>query len=191
MEPILKKLVDILCGTLDNQAQIDAEIAQGKQIHPYAKHITDSCDAKIINRPPDHEGIYILEESYYVYPGKDEVELKPLFFYFRSDGASKVFLESVQIPSKFTKEEFTNDNAALIIDWNNLEIRAFGVAEYLWYEEERCFKVDHEADIGNGVTFRLIETLNYEGLQVMELIHKDGVKITPYDTPILYKKVKS
>jgi len=102
MDSILKKFTDILCGTLDNQAQINQQIADGEQLHPYAKHVTDICDHKIINRPADHEGLYILEESYYTKPGSDEIELKPLLFYMRSDGVSKALLNSVQIPTKFS-----------------------------------------------------------------------------------------
>ncbi len=190
MDIILQKFSDILCGSLDNQAQIDAEIANGKQLHPYAKHVTAICDHKIINRPTRHEGMYILEESYYVYPGKEEMELKPLLFYMRSDGKSKALLQSVQIPPHISKEDATNANDALIFDWNELKIRPFGVAEYTLHEEG-YFTVDHEADMGNGLTFRLIETLSQEGLEVMELVHKNGVKITPYETPIAYKRIKS
>ncbi len=186
MDDILKKFTDILCGSLDNQEQIDQERAAGKQVHPYARHITAICDDKIINRPSDHEGLYILEESYYVKPGSDMMELKPLLFYMRSDGVSKALLNSVQIPAKFSKEQARNDNKTFIMDWNDLELRAFGTAEYE-LQTDGSFKVDHQADMGGGITFRLIETLSKDGLSVMELVHKDGVKLTPYDTPILYK----
>lgn len=190
MDKILKRFAEVLCGSLDNQQQIDEEIKAGKQIHPYAKHVTDICDHKIINRPDDHEGMYILEESYYIKPGETEVELKPLLFYMRSDGISKALLQSVQIPTKFEKSEVTNDNKDLIFDWNELEIRPFGVAEYSLHNGD-YFTVDHSADMGNGVNFRLIETLSSDGLEVMELVHVNGVKVTPYDTPILYKKIRS
>ena len=188
MDDILRQFTKILCGTLDNQAQVDEERLVGNQIHPYAKHITDICDHKIVNRPADHEGIYILEESYYVYPGK-EMELKPLLFYVRSDGKSKALLNSVQIPLQFSKEEATNDNEDFILDFNELELRPFGTAEYE-LQSDGSFKVNHKADMGNGITFQLIETLSEKGLSVMELVHKDGVKLTPYDTPILYVPVK-
>ncbi len=189
MDDILKRFTDILCGSLDNTEQVEKERKAGKQIHPYAKHVTDICDHKIINRPADHPGLYILEESYYIKPGSEETELKPLLFYMRSDGISKALLNSVQIPEKFSKEEATNDNEKFIMDWNDLKLRPFGTAEYE-LQENGSFKVDHEADMGGGLTFRLIETLSTSGLEVMELIHKDGVKLTPYDTPIIYKTIE-
>lgn len=188
MDKILTRFTEILCGTLDNQAQIDAEIATGQQIHPYAKHVTAICDHKIFNRPEGHEGLYILEESYYIYPGK-ELELKPLLFYMRSDGKNKALLQSVQIPERLTKVEVTNDNASLMLDFNELTIRNFGVAEYTMHDDGAYFTVDHLADMGGGITFRLTETLSDEGLTVMEMVKKDGIQLTPYNTPILYKNV--
>lgn len=189
MDHILKRFTQILCGTLDNQAQIDREKKAGKQVHPYAKHVTAICDHKIINRPEGHEGLYILEESYYIYPGKEEVELKPLLFYMRSDGKNKALLQSVQIPERLEKVEVTNDNKELVLDFKELSIRNFGVAEYTLHEEG-YFTVDHKANMGNGITFQLIETLSDKGLDVMELVKKDGIKITPYDTPIEYRRVE-
>jgi len=185
-DTILDKFVQILCGTLDNKAQVDQEVAANNQVHPYAVHVTAVCNHKIINRPEDHEGLYILEESYYTYPGK-ELDIKPLLFYVRADG-NKVLLNSVQIPPHLNKADVINANQDLIFDWNDLKLRPFGTAEYV-YHEEGHFTVDHEADMGDGLTFRLIETLSTEGLNVMELVHKDGVKLTPYDTPILYRRV--
>ena len=171
MDHLLEKFAKILCGTLDNQAQIDRERAAGKQIHPYARHVTDICNHKIINRPENHDGLYILEESYYVKPSAEVMELKPLLFYVRSDGESKVLLNSVQIPAHFTKEQARNDNKTFIMNFDDLEIRTFGTAEYR-LQNDGSFNVDHKADMGGGVTFRLIETLSKDGLDVMELVHK-------------------
>ncbi len=187
MNATLKKFAEILCGTLDNQKQIDAEIAAGKQIHPYAKHVTDVCDHRIINRPEGHPGIYILEESYYVKPGQSETEIKPLFFYITVKGDNSVLLHSIQVPLHMKPEEVINANDDLVFDFNELEMRPWGPAEYTWHEDKHCFTVDHEDPI-NGIVFRLTETLKEGELFVMELVHKDGVKITPYDTPIHYIK---
>lgn len=190
MDKILKRFTDILCGTLDNMAQVARERVAGRQVHPYAKHVTAICDHKIINRPSNHEGLYILEESYYIPPGKTEaeMELKPLLFYMRSDGKNKALLQSVKIPEKYTKAEVTNDNEDLVFDWHDLTFSPFGVAEYTLQVTDQ-FTVNHIANMGNGITFQLIETLSDEGLEVMELVRKDGVKITPYDTPIEYRNV--
>lgn len=189
MEPILKKFADILCGTLDNQAQVDAELAAGKQIHKYAKHVTAICDHKIINRPKSHPGIYILEESYYINPGQNEIEIKPLFFYITvGEKKNTALLHSMQVPMHIKPEEAINANEDLVFDFHEIEMRAWGPAEYTWHETEQYFTVDHEDPI-DGITFRLIETLKEGELFVMELVHKDGVKLTPYDTPLHYIKI--
>ena len=135
MDTILQKFTEILCGSLDNQQQIKEEKATGKQLHPYAKHVTAICNHKIINKPNNNEGIYILEESYYIYPEKDTTELKPLLFYVRSYKNSKVLLQSIQIPERFAKEEVTNNNDQLIFDWNELKTSSFGTATYLLHSE--------------------------------------------------------
>ena len=187
MDKVLKRFTDILCGTLDNQAQVDKERAEGNQVHPYAKHVTDICNHKVINRPEGHEGIYVLEESYYTYPGK-AMDIKPLIFYLRSDGKSKVFLESIKAPHLDPKT-ITNANDDLILDYNKLEVGPFGAAEYTLQVTDQ-FTVNHIGDIGNGMTFQLIETLSDGHLSVMELVRQDGVKLTPYDTPIDYIKIE-
>ena len=186
MDKVLKRFTDILCGTLDNQAQVDKEKAAGNQVHPYAKHVTDICDHLVINRPKGHEGIYVLEESYYTYPGKP-MDIKPLIFYLRSDGDRKVFLESIKAPH-LDPASITNDNAALILDYNKLEVGPFGTAEYTLQVTDQ-FTVNHIGDLGNGLTFQLTETLSDGHLSVMEIVRQNGVKITPYDTPIEYIKI--
>lgn len=185
MDKVLKRFTDILCGTLDNKAQVDKEKAAGKQVHPYAKHVTDICDHLLINRPNGHEGIYVLEESYYTYPGKP-MDIKPLIFYLRSDGNRKVFLESIKAPH-IDPATITNDNPALILDFNKLEVSSFGTAEYTLQVTDQ-FTTNHIGVIGPGMTFQLTETLSDGHLSVLEIVRKDGVKLTPYDTPIDYIK---
>ncbi len=187
MDKILKRFTDILCGTLDNKAQIEAEKKAGEQVHPYAKHVTDLFSHRVLNRPKKHEGIYVLEESYYTYPG-EETSIKPLLFYLRSDGKRKVFLQSVQIPERFNLEDATNANEAFVLDYNELSIRPFGIAEYALMETDE-FTTNHIGVVGQGITFQLTETLSGHQLSVMEILRKDGVNLTPYDTPIIYKKI--
>ena len=47
---------EILCGDLDNRQQVANERALGKQVHPYAKHITRICDHRVKHRPEGHQG---------------------------------------------------------------------------------------------------------------------------------------
>ncbi len=186
MDKVLQRFTEILCGTLDNMAQIEAEKKEGTQVHPYAKHVTDICDHIVVNRPKNHEGIYVLEESYYTYPGK-ETEIKPLIFYLRSDGKSRVFLESIKAPH-LDQASITNANKDLILDYNKLVASPFGIAEYALQVTDE-FTVNHIGIVGEGITFQLTETLSDDCLSVMEIVRKDGIKLTPYDTPIEYRRV--
>ena len=177
---------EILCGDLDNRQQVANERALGKQIHPYAKHVTRVCDHRVKHRPEGHEGMYVLEESYYVYPGQ-EAQIKPLFFYLREQ-EDTVLLQSLVVPERWDHKEVVNSNESLSFEFEELVINErFGTAEYVMVEDI-FFTVNHPCDFGGGITFRLVETLHRDGLSVMEITKKDGVIITPYDTPLEYKK---
>lgn len=179
---------EILIGDLDNRAQIEEEQKQGNQIHPYAKHVTRDCTHIVRNLPEDIKGIFILEESYYTYPQKETV-VKPLLFFVVPYGEKSVQLHSMQIPAHLDKNKVINANSDLYFDYNELkESENFKPAIY-HYHEDGYFTVHHPNDLGNGMSFTLIETLTKEYLEVMELLEKDGQRLTPYDTPLIYKRI--
>lgn len=181
---------EILIGDLDNTEQIQEEKATGKQVHPYAKHITRECTKIVRNRPADQNGIYILEESYYTYPGK-ETEVKPLLFFIEPHGEKSVLLHSMQVPERLEPAEVINANEELFFDYHELkESERFKPALYQYHEGD-YFTVHHPNDLGNGMTFTLIETLTKDYLQVMELLERNGQRLTPYDTPLIYKRIKT
>ena len=61
--------------------------------------------------------------------------------------------------------------------------------QYIYTLADDKFTVNHPTDLGNGMTFTLIETLAKNRLEVMELLEKNGKKLTPYETPIIYERV--
>ena len=185
MGKILDKFVNILCGDLDNRDQVAQEKNAGQVIHPYAKHITRVCNYRINNMPDNIEGIFILEESYYTYPDRP-TEIKPLFFYIRETDKG-VLLQSIIIPEFLDKAEVTNDNPNLKFEYDELKFNEkFGTAHYNFHGD--YFTVDHHCDFGHGITFRLVETLGPDKLEVMEMYMSDGKLMTPYDTPLIYVK---
>ncbi len=187
MRQPLELFMEILCGDLDNREQVEAEQKAAKQVHPYAKHITRLCDHKVLNRPVDMDGHYILEESYYSYPDK-EMQVKPLLFYIRQKDEQSVSLQSIVVPERLDKAEVINANDELSFDYHELVVnQKFGIAEYTMHDNA-YFTTDHLCDFGNDVSFRLIETLSAEHLLVLELYTKAGQSLTPYNTPIIYKK---
>lgn len=182
---ILNQFVEVLCGDLDNSEQVAQELAAGQQVHPLAVHITRVCTHKIKNLPKDWDGVFILEESYYTYPGK-EMEIKPLFFKVTPHDEG-VYLESVLVTEKYDKKTVVNANEELKWDWNTLTVNdGFKRANYKIIADN-YFITDHQCDFGEGLTFRLTETLTEDYLIVMETLKKDGVQVTPYSMPIIYK----
>ncbi len=180
----IKLFEKIIVGHFDNQDQIDNEISDGQQIHPYAVHVTEVINHRISNIPSDFVGTFILEESYYTYPDGSK-KIKPLFFRVTPCGEFDIHLQSVQIPDRLDDKEVVNANPDLSFDYEELEVREqFGKATYHNIGDK--FVVNHLTDMGGGILFNLIETLSDGRLQVMELVKKNGHKITPYDSPIIY-----
>jgi hypothetical protein len=179
---------DVLCGTFDNKTQVAAEIKSGKQIHPLAKHVTAVANKKIKNLPANLSGYFILEESYYTTEGKP-MEIKPYLFFIEPVSDTQIKLSSYSLPTDIPKADIRNDNAAFILDFKTISVsKTFKPAIYTLADGK--FTVNHPTDLGNGMTFTLIETLSKNRLEVMELLEKNGKKLTPYDTPIIYDRTK-
>jgi hypothetical protein len=175
-------------GDLDNIEQINAEVKAGKQIHPYAKHVNRLLDAKIKNLPKDYNGFYILEESYYTYPNKP-MEEKPYLFWFEKTGKGEVKLHSLQIPKNIDKKDLKNDNKKLSLNYADLkDSPTFKPAIYT--RTANGFYIKAPVDLPNGMKFTLEETIGKESFEVMELLEKGGKSMTPYSTPIIYKRIQ-
>jgi hypothetical protein len=174
-------------GDLDNIEQINAEVKAGKQIHPYAKHVNSLLDAKIKNLPKDYNGFYILEESYYTYPNKP-MEEKPYLFWFEKTGKGEIRLHSLQIPKNIDKKDLKNDNKKLSLNYADLkDSPTFKPAIYT--RTANGFYIKAPVDLPNGMKFTLEETIGKESFEVMELLEKGGKSLTPYSTPIIYKRI--
>lgn len=179
-----------ITGDFDNSEQVVAEIKAGKQIHPLAIHVNRVANDKIKNLPADLNGFFIIEESYYLTEGKP-VDIKPYLFLFRAKSNNEVELSVYQLPEVVKKEEFRNDNQNLLIDYNTLKLSpTFKGAVYLWNVKAKTFSTNAPNELGNGMKFTLIETFSANKLSVMELLEKDGKRLTAYDTPIIYKRKK-
>jgi hypothetical protein len=179
---------DVLCGEFDNKNQVELERKNGKQIHPFAKHITAIANQKIKNFPVDLAGYFILEESYYTYEGK-QMEVKPYLFFIEKVSEAQIKLSSYSMPTDIPKADIRSNNAAFSLDFTKISVsKTFKPAIYTLIDGK--FTVNHPTDLGNGMTFTLIETLSRNRLEVMELLEKNGKKLTPYDTPIIYERIK-
>jgi hypothetical protein len=178
----------IITGDFDNSRQVAEELAAGKQIHPLAKHVNRIADNKIKDLPKDDNSFWIIEESYYEYPGKP-VDVKPYLFKFSQGDGNTVLLKVYQFPSDIKKEDIKNSNENLVLLFNALQPSStFKGAAYTYDATAGTFSTNAPNDLGNGMKFTLTETLSKDKLSVMELLEKDGKRITPYDTPIVYDR---
>lgn len=189
--PKKDKLIDIfksyIVGEFDNSKQVVEEIKKGKQIHPLAIHVNAEVNSRFLNLPKDLKGFFLLEESYYQYPNKS-LDIKPYLFYFKED-KNTITLKVYQFPKELKKEECRNDNKNLTFDFNLLELSpTFKGATYTYNAANKTFSTKSENELPNNMKFTLIETFTTKQLQVMELLEKEGQRLTPYDTPILYDR---
>jgi hypothetical protein len=186
-----KRAIDLfkqyIVGDFNNTAQVAAELQAGQQIHPQAVHVNRIADAKILGAPKV-DGFWLLEESYYTYPGKP-MEVKPYLFLFEAIGDTAVRLTPYKLPSNIAAPDIRNDNAQLSFDYREImPSPSFKPANYQLREGK--FYLHAVNDLGNGLRFSLIETISSERLQVMELLEKDGKRLTAYETPILYDRIR-
>ena len=187
MKPI-ELFKQIIVGDFDNSKQIAEEITAGKQIHPLAKHVNRIANSKIKNLPVDENSFFVLEESYYQYPVKP-LDIKPYLFKFSEGENNSVILAVYLLPTNIDKKDIRNDNENLLFDFNELKLSpTFKGATYRFINPEKTFTTNAVNDLGNGMKFTLTEILTKEKLIVMELLEKEGKRLTPYETPIIYDR---
>lgn len=185
---VLESFRAYITGDFDNSEQVAAEIKAGRLMHPFSIHVNRIADGKIRNIPQSHQGFFILEESYYLSEGKP-LERKPYLFLFEPEGIDKVRLTAFQLPASLRKEDVRNDNDTLTFDYSTLQRSpTFKGAVYDWNPADKSFSTHAPNELPGGLRFTLIEHFTKDRLSVMELLEKDGKKLTPYDTPILYQR---
>lgn len=185
---VFKQFKEYITGHFDNSEQVILEIKKGQIEHPLSIHVNQIIDKKIKNRPPELSGFFLLEESYYLSPNKP-LEIKPYLFFFQPTDSMHIRLAVYQIPGSINKELIRNDNDTLQFDFTSLQLSpTFKGATYEWNPTSKSFFTKSVNDISNGMRFTLIEYFTANELQVMELLEKDGKRITPYETPIIYKR---
>ncbi len=174
-------------GDFDNLEQINEEIKAGKQIHPYAKHINRLLDSKIKNLPEKHNGFYIMEESYYTYPNKP-MEEKPYLFWFEKTIKGQIRLHSLQIPKSIQKKDLRNDNKRLSLNYVEL-LKSPTFRPTTYTKTKKGFYIKAPMNLPNEMKFTLEETIGKDVFEVMELLERRGESITPYSSPIIYKRI--
>lgn len=184
---LLNRFQEYITGDFDNSRQVVEEMKAGKIIHPLSVHVNRVADEKVVNKPTNLNGFFILEESYYLNDGK-VMESKPYLFLFTLRPGGIIRLTTFQL-NDYKKEELRNNNSALRFDYHTLKPSpTFQGADYTWDPLKKTFSTVSVNELGNGMRFTLSETFTSSSLQVMELLEKNGQRLTSYDTPILYER---
>lgn len=176
-----------IVGNFTNQKQVETERKTGKQIHPLARHVNRRVDAKIKDAPVT-DGFWLLEESYYEYPNKP-VDAKPYLFRFEAVGDTGVKLTVYKFPAGLPVDQLKNNNEQLVMDYANL-VQSTTFKPTFYTRTGNTFTTNAVNDLGNDMRFTLTETFTKNRLVVMELLEKNGQRLTPYETPIVYDRVK-
>ncbi len=177
-----------IVGDFDNRHQVEAEKAAGRQIHPLARHVNRIADHRIRNAP-QRPGFWLIEESYYDMPDGSH-KINHHLFFFEAVDERTVRLYAYQLPEYLPMEQLTNDNRDLTIDYRDLRISPrFRPADYT-FDGKETFTIHAPNDWGDGMRFTLIEKFTPGRLEVMELLEKNGQRLTPYETPIIYLRIQ-
>lgn len=176
----------VIVGNFNNEEQIEKEKAEGKIIHPIAKHVNRICNDKIQNLPKDFKGIFVIEESYYTFVETGRTNILPHLFLFEETSEGKVKLISYEVPKSVSKKDFTNSNENLQMDYNELEISTkFNPMTYE-YTEGVGFYGRSFSNFGPDTTFLLEETLSENKFEVNEVLKKGDKVVVGFESPLLY-----
>ena len=184
----LERFMDMLCGTFDNSQQCLLEDAAGKMIHPRARHIIGICNDRISNLPDDFDGCFVIEESYFDL-GDRMIEKHYLFSYIE-DGDGKIILKSYDIPEPLKREDLTNVNQNITIDYMGLRMSPRFEPLFLEDFGDEFFG-ENVSNFSNDTLFKFSLRVKSNTFQVKELLERNGIKVVGYEEPIIYIKVKS
>lgn len=181
--PQLDKFMDMLCGTFDNMEQCSTEKATGNQIHPQAKHVIGICNDRIDHLPEEFPGYFVIEESYFDM-GDRVIEKHYLFSYVEKEDG-KILLTSYDVPDSIRREDLTNGNQQLSIDYRELRVSPRFQPLVLEEKEDGYF--------GENVSQFSLDTTFHFSLKVMdgvfhvkELLLRNGAAIAGYEEPTIY-----
>lgn len=182
----LKIFINELCGTFNNDNQINKELETCKLNHPKAKHINGVCNDKINNLPSDFEGYFVIEESYYE-QGKFK-NILPHLFLFTLNEDNKVVLTSYEIPEGISKKDFRNDNNELVMDYNELKISS-KFTPMIYNDKDGVYEGKSISNFTPETEFTLEERIEKGKMYVSEVFRKDGKITFGFEDPIIYEKI--
>lgn len=182
----LNEFIEMLCGKFDNNEQCIKEEKNCKVVNVKARHISGICNDKIINLPKDFQNFFVIGESYYEINAK--ILVHPHLFLFDVNEDGKIRLTSYKIPSEFKKEEFTNGNTSLKMDFKQLIISEKFTP--LIYEDANGEFFGESVSFFSPVTkFTLNMKVTKDTMYLTEIFENNGKRMLGFDEPIVYNKI--
>lgn len=182
-----------IVGNFNNQQQIEKQKLNKNITHPYAEHVNRVVNDKIENLPTNLDGFFILEESYYTniklsaegLVNETRKRQSPHLFFFTEDEDKNVKLISYEIPKDFPRQDFTNNNPNLKLDYNTLTISEKFTPLVYKYENE-VFYGKCISKFTSDTKFTLEEWIKKDELLVTEILEKNGRILISVPSPIEY-----
>lgn len=177
-----------IVGHFTNEAQVQAERNAGKQVHPFAEHISDVASQKIDGLPEGDDSVWVLEESYYTTGGVTKAS--PFLFRFSRTAQNHVAISAYDFPPSIPPSSLRNNNTALRFNYADLKpSKSFTPATYEYSEADRSYSVYSATPLPHNTSFVLNETIAQMRLTVMEDVIVNGHSVMPYHTPLLYDRI--
>lgn len=201
-----------IVGEFWNWKQVEQE--KLNPVHPFARHVSDIANQKMINLPSGFTGLFVLEESYYTNLTTGRTMANPMLFSFsygcpalgsgaRRQGwggspvptgtpaSASVCIASWDVPASIPPADLRNNNTDLVLDYTTLVLSStFDPAYYVFDAPAGTFNLNAVTPLPaqNG-SFTLRETLSWNTLSVLEVLVIDGQSVLPFDTPIIYNRI--
>ena len=182
----LEQFIEDLCGTFNNDNQINNEKVTGNIKHPKAKHINGVCNSKILNLPENFKSYFVIEESYYE-QGNFKNSL-PHLFLFNLNKSGNIVLTSYEIPKNISKKDFRNDNKNLIMDYNELTVSS-KFNPMVYKEHNGVYEGESISNFTSETEFTLKERIERGKMYVSEIFKKNGKVTFGFIDPIIYEKI--
>lgn len=179
----LQEFIKLITGNFDNIEQFKDLEKKGITDYPFAEHVNNICNDKILGLPNDFKGIFLLEESYYTTKGN--TNSSPHLFLFTEE-TEGIKLTSYEIPEGYNKQTFAYKNLDTI-NFEDLKIsEKFTPAIYKL--KDGIWEGGSVSMFSPVIKFTLFERFSNEKLEVSESIEVNGKRTFGFDEPIIYKR---
>jgi hypothetical protein len=195
-----------LSGVSSNWEQVNEEIRNGNQIHPYLIHKFGKANSKIKNLPYEFAGFFAIEERYSL-TASGSRNFTSLLLSFQTL-SNRIQITSYLPPVPL--EELKNDNQGisypfsyslncffkdLVIDFNKLIISPIFPQKFFTFRENEdgCyFQLAFENNVtqnNQAISFSLNETVTSQYVSSLEVFLVNGVNVITWNTPVKYQKL--